>query len=165
MLCGVLRHQGTPARVRCGFAAYFSKDRWEDHWVCEYWLPTEGRWCRADSQLDEVLKKRLEIGFDMTDVPPDMFMTAADAWHQCRMKQSDPCAFGQGSAQGLWFVRVNVVRDHYALNASEVSVWDSWRSAIGRHELLTDGDQAATDLIALHPEEAIKSAVAPPWLV
>ena len=44
MLCGMLREQGVPARVRCGFAAYFRRV-WEDHWICEYWR--EGRWRRA----------------------------------------------------------------------------------------------------------------------
>jgi hypothetical protein len=164
MLGGILRHQGTPARVRCGFAAYFDKGRWEDHWVCEYRLPGEAHWRRADPQLDEILKERLAIGFDTTDVPPDMFVTAGEAWRRCRTKQSDPCAFGQGAARGLWFVRVNVVRDHYALNDSETSAWDSWRRAIGLHELVTESDQEATDVVATHPENAATTVIAPPWL-
>ena len=164
MLCGMLRHHGIPARIRCGFAAYFAKDRWEDHWICEYWLSAEGRWCRVDPQLDEVLWKRLDIGFDTTDVPPDMFLTAGDAWRQCRMKQRDPRAFGHGAAQGLWFVRVNVVRDHYTLNDSEVSAWDSWRRAVGQHEVVTESDQEATDIIAAHPENPDTVVVAPSWL-
>src|ERR1700730_13546841 len=36
MLCGVLRHHGVPARVRCGFAQYFAANPYEDHWVCQY---------------------------------------------------------------------------------------------------------------------------------
>jgi len=43
-------------------------------------------------------------------------------------------------------------------------VWDSWRSAIGRHALVTDSDQAATDLIALHPGEGAEGVATPPWL-
>ena len=31
MLCGMLRHRGVPARVRCGFATYFGADHYEDH--------------------------------------------------------------------------------------------------------------------------------------
>ena len=55
MLCGLLRHQGIPARVRCGFAAYFREEYWEDHWICEVWFEAERRWRRADAQLDGVL--------------------------------------------------------------------------------------------------------------
>lgn len=32
MLCTMLRHQGVPARARCGFGAYFLPNHYEDHW-------------------------------------------------------------------------------------------------------------------------------------
>jgi hypothetical protein len=163
MLCGFLRHQGIPARVRCGFAAYFIKNRWEDHWICEYWRAAEGRWCRVDAQLDEVLRERLGIQFDATDLPPALFMTAGDSWRLCRAAQSDPISFGHGTAHGLWFIRVNVIRDHYALNEAEVSEWDSWRRTTVPQQLVTEADQRATDLIALHPEVP-RVGVTPPWL-
>jgi len=35
MITSILRHQGTPARARCGFGAYFLPNHYEDHWVCE----------------------------------------------------------------------------------------------------------------------------------
>jgi hypothetical protein len=163
MMCGMLRHQGIPARVRCGFATYFIKNRWEDHWICEYWRAAEGRWCRVDAQLDEVLKQRLEIRFDATDLPPALFMMAGDSWRLCRAAQSDPIVFGHGTAHGLWFIRVNVIRDHYALNEAEVSEWDSWRHTTVPQQLVTEADQKATDLIALRPE-APRVDVTPPWL-
>lgn len=37
LLVSLLRHQGIPARARCGFGAYFMPDHFEDHWVAEYW--------------------------------------------------------------------------------------------------------------------------------
>jgi hypothetical protein len=37
MTCSALRERGVPARVRCGFATYFSLNPFEDHWVCEHW--------------------------------------------------------------------------------------------------------------------------------
>ncbi|MBI3798470.1 MAG: hypothetical protein HY268_16095, partial [Deltaproteobacteria bacterium] len=37
MLCVILREQGMAARARCGFGAYFTPGKFEDHWVCEYW--------------------------------------------------------------------------------------------------------------------------------
>lgn len=44
LLVAMLRHQGVPARARCGFGAYFLRGRFEDHWVAEYWSTTEGCW-------------------------------------------------------------------------------------------------------------------------
>ena len=162
MLCGMLRHQRIPARVRCGFAAYFGANRWEDHWVCECWLPTEGRWRRVDAQIDAVLRQRLGIRFDTTDVPPDQFMTAGEAWHRCRAGAADAAAFGHGADHGLWFIRVNVVRDHFAVNQSEVSAWDSWRQAVGKHQLVAPADQETTDRLAQCPDAPLE-IVTPAW--
>ena len=53
LLVSILRHQGVPARARCGFGTYFLPDHYEDHWVCEYWNATQGRWVLVDAQLDE----------------------------------------------------------------------------------------------------------------
>ncbi len=127
MLCGMLRQQAVPARVRCGFAAYFRRE-WEDHWICEYWR--DGRWRRADAQLDRIIAPSLGIDFDLTDLPEDMFITAGEAWRRCRSGEADPMKFGHGEqAVGLWFVRVNVVRDHHSVNGRETSDWDTWRQA------------------------------------
>lgn len=150
MLCGLLRRQGIQARVRCGFAAYFRKP-WEDHWICEYRLPGEPRWRRADAQLDDVLVSHLGIGFDPTDMPQEVFITADEAWRRCRADNGDPASFGHGTACGLWFVRVNVMRDHLVLNGAEVSAWDSWREAGRAHHLLSDAELMAVDEIAADP--------------
>jgi hypothetical protein len=163
MLCGLLRHQGVPARVRCGFAAYFREAQWEDHWICEYWLEGERRWRRVDAQLDGVLTKHLGIGFDPTDLPPDMFLSASDAWLRCRAAQDDAGAYGHGTARGMWFIRVNVMRDHLVLNGSEVSTWDSWRNASAGHQLLSEDEQRAADVIAADPAQATRM-VAPTWI-
>ncbi|MDP2872830.1 MAG: transglutaminase domain-containing protein [Bacillota bacterium] len=32
MLCAMLRHQGVPARARCGFGTHFRPGAYEDHW-------------------------------------------------------------------------------------------------------------------------------------
>jgi hypothetical protein len=37
LACAILRHHRIPARLRVGFADYFTPDFWEDHWVCEYY--------------------------------------------------------------------------------------------------------------------------------
>jgi hypothetical protein len=163
MLCGLLRHQGVPARVRCGFAAYFRAGPWEDHWICECWVASERRWRRIDPQLDSVLTKHLGIGFDPTDLPPDMFLSAGDAWLRCRAGQDDAGVYGHGTARGMWFIRVNVMRDHLVLNGSEVSAWDSWRNASARHQLLDEDEQRVTDVIATLPTQAVNT-LAPPWM-
>src|SRR5260370_32554017 len=51
MLCSILRQHAVPARVRCGFATYFTTNPFEDHWVCEYWSEAKGGWALADAQL------------------------------------------------------------------------------------------------------------------
>jgi hypothetical protein len=161
MLCGMLRQQGVPARVRCGFAAYFRK-YWEDHWICEYWR--DGRWHRADAQLDPVIAPRLGIDFDLADLPDDMFITAGEAWRRCRAAKADAAAFGHGeAAKGLWFVRVNVARDHHSMNGREISDWDTWRQATAAHHILSDAECAEADEIAARPE-ASSAEPCPPWL-
>jgi hypothetical protein len=161
MLCGMLRQQGVPARVRCGFAAYFRRD-WEDHWICEYWQ--DSRWKRADAQLDGVIAPRLGIDFDLADLPAGRFITAGEAWRRCRSGEVDPSIFGHGeAASGLWFVRVNVMRDHYSINGRETSDWDTWRRAGAAHRVLSAADTAATDLVAAHPENALLE-LEPPWI-
>ena len=60
LLCSILRHQGVPARARCGFGAYFNPGTYEDHWVCEYWNADQQRWIMVDAQLDQFQRDRLE---------------------------------------------------------------------------------------------------------
>jgi len=161
MLCCFLRSKGIPSRLRCGFAAYFGRS-WEDHWVCEYWDKQTQTWRLSDAQIDQVLKDRLQIKFDPRDVPRQSFITAGQAWLDCRSKNSDPNHFGHGSYTGLWFVRVNVIRDHYALNGRETSAWDGWRTALpGR--VICDSEMTWLDGIATRPEQQLIE-VYPDWL-
>jgi hypothetical protein len=124
----VLRAHGIAARARCGFGAYFNPPQFEDHWVCEYWDAGERRWVLADTQLDAVWIEKLGIEHDVFDVPRDQFLTAADAWKQCRAGKMDPEKFGISFVQlhGLWFVAGSLVRDLAAVNKVEMLPWDSW---------------------------------------
>jgi hypothetical protein len=126
LFTALLRAQGTPARARCGFAAYFAADEWIDHWVTEYWDAGRDRWVRADPQLDDVLLDRLEIGVDATDLPPEAFLTGGDAWLCHRWGSGDASRFGIADLRGPWFIAGNVVRDLAALNKVEVLPWDVW---------------------------------------
>ncbi len=136
VLCAFLRHQGVPARARCGFGAYFGPDRYEDHWVCEYWDADGGCWVLVDAQLDAFQCEALQIQFDPLDVPRNQFLTGGKAWQLCRSGQANPDDFGIFDMHGIWFVRGDLVRDFLALNKIEILPWDPWGNAItGESEL------------------------------
>lgn len=149
MLCAILRHQGVPARARCGFARYFMPGKYEDHWVCEYWKVDEHRWVMVDAQLDEIQRKALQIEFDPCDVPHDQFLLAGKAWQLCRAGQADPDRFGILDMHGLWFIRGNVVRDLASLNKMELLPWDCWGLIDKKKdENLSPEDMSLLDLVA-----------------
>lgn len=126
LLCAMLRHQGIPARARCGFGVYFTPGRYEDHWVCEHWSESLARWVRVDSQLDALQREALNIRFEPLDMPPEPFVTGGLAWRMCRAAQANPDHFGIFDMHGLWFVQDNLIRDLLALNKIEILPWDPW---------------------------------------
>jgi hypothetical protein len=148
LLCAMLRHQGIPARARCGFGAYFEPDRYEDHWVCEVWNAQQERWVLVDAQLDTFQQEALELAFNPLDVPRDQFLVAGLAWQLCRAGQADPDRFGIFDMHGLWFVRGNLVRDFLALNKIEILPWDGWGLISAEDEALSADDLALLDRIA-----------------
>jgi hypothetical protein len=148
MLCSILRQRGTPARVRCGFATYFTANPFEDHWVCEYWRSGDRRWALADAQLDELQRRHLNIDFDTADLPSGKFLNAGQAWSMWRAGKADAMAFGHGEARGAWFLRVNLMRDQLALQKREISDWDAWRSLSDRDKVLSAEALAECDQIA-----------------
>jgi hypothetical protein len=92
-------------------------------------------------------------------LPRDTFLTAGQAWQACRSGQLEAVAFGHGAAKGPWFMRVNVVRDHYALNNREISSWDGWRSITGRQRELAAADLRQVDALAQAPERLLVEVV------
>jgi len=124
MLTSILRHQGIPARARCGFGAYFLPHHFEDHWVCEYWNESLERWVLVDAQLDEFQCNALKVAFDPLNVPRDQFVVAGQAWQMCRQGQADPRQFGIFELHGWWFIWGNVVRELLAFNKVEILPWD-----------------------------------------
>lgn len=148
MLTAILRHQGIPARARCGFGRYFMPNHYEDHWVCEYWNAGQNRWVLVDAQLDELQCKKLSIPFNPLDVPRDQFIVGGKAWRLCRTGQADPETFGIFEMHGLWFVRGNLVRDVASLNKMELLPWDSWGIIERRDEELSPDDLALLDDVA-----------------
>ncbi len=162
-LSSFLRAKGAPARLRCGFAAYLT-DGWEDHWVCEYWDGQKEAWRLSDPQLDEITRARCAVNFDPSDMPRDVFLTGGEAWLRCRAGEEDPDRFGHGDVKGLWFIRVNVVRDAYAVNGREASAWDEWREAPSDRRRITPRELPQVERLARRPEDPPGDS-APPWFV
>lgn len=155
LLASLLRHQGVPARARCGFGAYFMPDHFEDHWVTEYWNQEQSRWVFVDAQLDELQRDVLKIKFDVLDVPRDQFIVGGKAWQMCRTGEQDPDKFGIFDMHGLGFVRGDFVRDVASLNKMELLPWDCWGVIL--NEKLDNPD----DLVVLDEVAALTAGDAP----
>ena len=162
MLCSMLRSKGVPSRVRCGFAAYFHTG-WEDHWVCEYWDRSARAWRLSDPQLDSKHREKCRIGFDPADVPRQAFVTADTAWLNYRAGRSDPSRFGHGQTTGAWFLKVNLIRDHYVINNRETSPWDAWRAAPSSVRVVEDHELAVLDDLAACPDRVL-AKIGPDWI-
>lgn len=148
LLTTMLRHQGVPARARCGFGRYFLPDHFEDHWVCEYWNAAEAYWNLVDAQLDALQVEKLGVRFDTLDVPRNEFVVAGRAWQMCRNEGANPDDFGIFDMHGLWFVRSNLVRDVAALNKVELLPWDVFGIMEAKEEDLSSDMLAALDGLA-----------------
>jgi hypothetical protein len=127
LTCALLRHTGTPARVRAGFAGYFVPNTWMDHWIIEYWRASDERWVRVDPELDD---ERLEKRAPKTTselLAQNMYWSGGEAWQRCRSGALDPdrCNMG-GDNWGIGEVRGSVLFDLAALNKDEVLPWDVW---------------------------------------
>jgi len=150
LLVGILREQGSPARARCGFGAYFNPGRFEDHWVAEYWNASERRWILVDAQLDTVQRETFKLDFDPLDVPHDRFVIAGDAWQRCRAGAVDPNLFGLSfiHEQGFWWIAGNLVRDLASLNRMEMLPWDVWGMMPAPNRELTKDENELLDRVA-----------------
>jgi len=129
LACAILRQHGIPARLRKGFADYFTPDFWEDHWVCEY--HDNRAWRLLDAELSAEVRKRFAISFDPADVPRQRFLAAGPAWLALRRGEHDPAGFGVSvfGLSGLWFAAGSLFRDLAALGVEEMMAWDYWGPA------------------------------------
>ncbi|MGH3679806.1 MAG: transglutaminase-like domain-containing protein [Natronosporangium sp.] len=165
LLCALLREVGVPARLRAGFAGYFTTGFFDDHWVVEHWSAGHG-WRLADGQLAGGAAKAYQADVDPLDVPRDAFLVGGQAWLECRAGRWDPDRFGVSVAglTGMWEVQGNVVRDLAALAKVETLPWDDW-GIIGRHfdDLSSDDrdlfDRAAAVSAAGGPLDAARAAL------
>lgn len=91
LLAAILKTKGISARVRSGFAEYPSNEGiYWDHWVTEYYNIKNSRWTLVDADCccNE------NIDFDIYDIPPNKFLTVAEAWEIFRKNKSDLLKIG-----------------------------------------------------------------------
>lgn len=125
VLVSILRSKGIPARARCGFALYFKKGWFEDHWICEYWDREQKRWVRVDAQIDDILAVHLGINkneINPLDLIKGEFFYGADIWKLYREDLIDGKISGFSLSPGLkgeWYIRGNMMRDFFSLNEIE----------------------------------------------
>jgi hypothetical protein len=132
LLTSMLRHQGIPARTRCGFATYLEKSHYQDHWVTEYW--NGERWVMEDSDL---LKH---------DMPAGEFITGGKAWQMIRTNEVSDLKFGfDPHMLGAWAVRYDLPRDLAALNKFEMLSGDSWGDMEKQEPLVNGKDRKLLD--------------------
>ncbi len=142
----LLRDRGVPARVRCGFASYFTPGTWVDHWITERW--DGGRWVRDDPEIDDLVAERFALGFDAHDQPPGRFLTGAEAWALVRAGEADAASFGIFDMWGTAFVAGNVVGDFACLNKVELLPWDHWGMKQDPYGTVPDDVAATLDEVA-----------------
>ncbi len=159
LLTALLRHQGIPARARCGFGVYFFPDGhaghplYEDHWVTEYWNAEQGRWVLVDAQMDELQRRVLRLSFDPLDVPRDQFLVGGRAWQMYRNEGVNGNWFGIFDFRNWHFILGNLIRDLASLNKVETLPWDGWGRMLGPDdaEWLAELDHVAA--VTLRPDE------------
>jgi hypothetical protein len=161
LACAIFRHHGVPARLRVGFASYFTPGFHEDHWVCEYYA--DGRWRLLDAELSPSVRAYYGIAFDPTDVPRDQFIVAGQAWQRYRRGDLDPstCGVSTIGIAGARFIAGSVVRDLAALNKHEMLAWDYW----GLARELRPGADIPPAAASRFDEIAAVANGDPPWSI
>jgi hypothetical protein len=162
LTCSLLRHKKIPARARGGFETHHSPVRHHDHWICEYWNPTQQRWIQVDAEIDSALKQKWHIDFDPLDLPAGTFMTGAETWRLCRKGELNPKQFGVGGGANEWiggwnFVSSELLLDLMALNKFELLPWDTNRLSEKEVSQLSESEYALLDSVAHCINEGDKS--------
>jgi hypothetical protein len=139
LTCALLRYKGVPSRVRAGFAGYFEPDTWVDHWIIEYWRPSEERWVRVDPQYGDEFFEAYDPKATSESATRSNFLSGGEAWLKCRSGELDPnrCKMG-GVNWGIGEVRGSVLYDVAALNQDEMLPWDVWNQMEAAYRSETD---------------------------
>jgi len=129
LLISMLRHKGIPARVRSGAGKYFfppEKQRFEDHYISEYWNEEDNRWHMVDPQIDDVQRKALNLTISTIDLPYNQFLDAGRTWLEFRKGEIPAENFGIGDWRGQIFVLNKLIMELASLNKIEVLAWEGW---------------------------------------
>ena len=81
----------------------------------------------------------------------------------CGVEVGKKARIASDTAKGLWFMKVNVVRDAYAVNNHETSERDRWRDAPSALRSVPPEELPQLDYLSLHPESPVGD-IAPSWL-
>ncbi|BFH61850.1 transglutaminase-like domain-containing protein [Paenibacillus azoreducens] len=145
------REAGIPARARCGFASYFEKDKYIDHWVLEYWNEEKKKWVMVDAQLDVLQQRALKLPFDPLDVSENYFITGPRAWLLCREGKLNPELFGIFKWWGYDYLRCNLIFDANSLLKMPMQPWDMWEGYKSLPiEEWTEEDYKVMDDLSIH---------------
>jgi hypothetical protein len=125
-----LRQANIPARLRVGFADYFTADFYEDHWVCQW--HDGSSWHLLDVECAARSVETWEHDFAPTDVPRNRFLFASDAWAAAKDGALDASRFGVSAIDiaGQRFIAASLMRDQAALLKIELKPWDIWGPAL-----------------------------------
>lgn len=129
LLVSILRHQGIPARARTGTARYFFPDgsRLEDHWICESWNEADGRWQQTDPQIDDVMRKAMNLTLDPADLPEGQFLTGWRCYEELTSGRVEAKAIGfPPEFCGMGYVLNKMLADLVSLTGREVHAWAGW---------------------------------------
>jgi hypothetical protein len=150
LLVSILRHKGSPARLRAGFATYIRIPGADglniDHVVAEVWDAARQRWFLVDPEQGPEQIAENKLDFDPHDIPRDRFLVGGAAWELCRAGKADPDIFCGGPDdffKGIWAVRARLIYDLLAFNRIELLLWDTW----GWIEYEFEPDDAALALL------------------
>jgi hypothetical protein len=140
LLVGFLRAKGVAVRSRSGVATYFEAGHYEDHFVVEYFNEVQGRWVLVDAQLDELMRTRLEIKFDVCDMPREVFLPAGVAMTKA-MKEGNFGDYGIREFEGMTYLRYKLFSEVCHLMKIEILPWEAW----GIGEVVMDGEISEAD--------------------
>jgi hypothetical protein len=150
LAAAILRQHGIEARLRAGFATYFTPGHFVDHWVCEY--RDGAQWRLLDAELGSETRQASPIAFAPEDVPRTAFVVAAPMWQAIRSGARDPAKVGVPAIgiAGAWFAAASLLRDAAALAKQEVQPWDYWGLAreLGPGAAMSPAMLAAFDALA-----------------
>ena len=155
LLCAMVRHLAVPARVRVGFANYFTAydpDFNSNHEIVEVWSSQERRWRLVDPDLNDRAVQDNHVPFDPLDVPRDRFQVGGLAWQSYRHGAIDPGRYGVSASSGLVgeaFIRGCLLQDLAALNKQELLCWDCWGIMLKDMAAYTQAEWALLDQVAL----------------